>query len=35
MDGATVLVSAGPDGLVVGGHLSASRRQPPDHAMLH
>ncbi|EPX77914.1 ATP-dependent chaperone ClpB [Litoreibacter arenae] len=35
LDGATVEVSAGPDGLLVGGRLSASNRPKPDDAVVH
>jgi len=34
-DGATVPVSVGPDGLIVGGRVSASNRQPPQGAVVH
>jgi len=34
-DGDTVVVSAGPDGLIVGDRLSASNRPKPDQAVLH
>ncbi|MEM1375537.1 MAG: ATP-dependent chaperone ClpB [Pseudomonadota bacterium] len=34
-DGATIPVSAGPDGLVVGDRLSASERPRPDDAVVH
>ncbi|WP_415404587.1 ATP-dependent chaperone ClpB [Tateyamaria sp. SN3-11] len=34
-DGETVEVSAGPDGLVIGGRLSASNRPRPDDAVVH
>jgi ATP-dependent Clp protease ATP-binding subunit ClpB len=35
MDGETVQVSAGPDGLIVGARISASRRNAPQHATYH
>jgi ATP-dependent Clp protease ATP-binding subunit ClpB len=35
LDGATVTVTAGPDGLVVGGRLSQSGRDRPQAAPLH
>ncbi len=35
MDGATVEVSAGADGLLVGDRVSASNRQPPEDAVVH
>jgi ATP-dependent Clp protease ATP-binding subunit ClpB len=35
MDGETVQVSAGPDGLIVGARVSASRRNAPQHATYH
>ncbi len=35
MDGATVHVSAGPDGLIVGDRVSVSNRQPPEDAVVH
>ncbi len=34
-DGATVRVSAGPDGLIIGDRLATSRREPPEAAVLH
>ncbi len=34
-DGATVPVSVGPDGLIVGGRVSASNRQLPQGAVVH
>jgi ATP-dependent Clp protease ATP-binding subunit ClpB len=34
-DGATVHVSAGPDGLIVGDRVSASNRRPPADAVVH
>ena len=34
-DGATVSVSAGPDGLIVGDRISSSNRQPPADAVVH
>jgi ATP-dependent Clp protease ATP-binding subunit ClpB len=33
-DGATVTVTTGPDGLIVGGRVSASNRNPPEHAVI-
>ena len=35
LDGATVPVSAGPDGLVIGDRVSASNRRPPADAVVH
>ena len=35
MDGSTVHVSEGPDGLIVGDRVSASSRQPPEDAVVH
>jgi ATP-dependent Clp protease ATP-binding subunit ClpB len=35
LDGATVKVSAGPDGLLIGDRVSASRRQRPQQAVVH
>ncbi|MGJ8623029.1 MAG: ATP-dependent chaperone ClpB [Yoonia sp.] len=35
MDGATVSVSAGADGLLVGDRVSSSNRQPPEDAVVH
>jgi ATP-dependent Clp protease ATP-binding subunit ClpB len=35
LDGATVVVSAGADGLLVGDRVSASNRQPPEDAVVH
>ncbi len=34
-DGATVAVSAGSDGLIVGDRLAKSNRRPPDGAVVH
>ena len=34
-DGATVPVSAGPDGLIIGDRIAASNRPKPDDAVLH
>ena len=34
-DGATVQVSAGADGLIIGDRLATSRREPPGAAVLH
>jgi ATP-dependent Clp protease ATP-binding subunit ClpB len=34
-DGATVQVSAGPDGLIIGDRVSASRRERPPEARVH
>ena len=34
-DGQTVRVDAGPEGLLVGGRVSTSNRQPPEHAVVH
>ncbi len=35
VDGATVVVSAGPDGLLVGDRVASSTRVPPDEAVVH
>jgi ATP-dependent Clp protease ATP-binding subunit ClpB len=35
MDGATVTISAGPDGLLIGDRVSASRRERPSAAVVH
>ncbi|MBS1301966.1 ATP-dependent chaperone ClpB [Loktanella sp. SALINAS62] len=35
MDGATVTISSGPDGLIVGDRISASNRPKPDDAVVH
>ena len=35
LDGATVTVSAGPDGLIVGGRVIATRRERPTSAVVH
>ncbi|SDX51321.1 ATP-dependent chaperone ClpB [Litoreibacter albidus] len=35
LDGATVEVSVGPEGLLVGGRVSASTRPKPDDAVVH
>jgi ATP-dependent Clp protease ATP-binding subunit ClpB len=35
LDGVTVMVSAGPDGLIIGDRVSASRRQRPSEAVVH
>ncbi|MEJ6396275.1 ATP-dependent chaperone ClpB [Yoonia sp. 208BN28-4] len=35
LDGATVSVSAGPDGLIVGDRVSGSQRPKPDDAVVH
>jgi ATP-dependent Clp protease ATP-binding subunit ClpB len=35
MDGATISVSAGVDGLLVGDRVSSSNRQPPEDAVVH
>ena len=34
-EGASVHVSAGPDGLIVGDRVSISNRRPPEHATVH
>ena len=34
-DGNTVQVSAGADGLIVGGRVSSSTRQPPEETVVH
>ena len=35
LDGATIAVKAGPDGLIVGGKVIASRRERPSEAVVH
>jgi ATP-dependent Clp protease ATP-binding subunit ClpB len=35
MDGTTVTISAGPDGLIIGDRISASRRARPREAVVH
>ncbi len=35
MDGANVVISAGPDGLMIGDRISASRRARPSEAVVH
>lgn len=35
MDGSTIAVSAGVDGLIVGDRVSSSNRQPPEDAVVH
>ncbi len=35
LDGATVTISAGPDGLIIGDRVSASRRVRPSEAVVH
>ena len=35
LDGATVTVSAGAEGLIIGDRLATSNRQPPDDAVVH
>ncbi|KJZ21091.1 ATP-dependent chaperone ClpB [Loktanella sp. S4079] len=35
MDGDTITVSAGADGLLVGDRVSSSKRQPPEDAVVH
>jgi ATP-dependent Clp protease ATP-binding subunit ClpB len=35
MDGDTVHVSAGADGLIVGDRVSSSNRRPPEDAVVH
>jgi len=35
LDGATVVVSAGPEGLLIGDRVSASRRERPTAAVVH
>ena len=35
MDGATIKISAGPDGLLIGDRVSASRRVRPSEAVVH
>ncbi|RBI76110.1 ATP-dependent chaperone ClpB [Roseovarius sp. TE539] len=35
MDGATVPVSAGADGLIIGDRVGSSNRQPPEDAVVH
>jgi ATP-dependent Clp protease ATP-binding subunit ClpB len=34
-DGSTVVVTAGPEGLIIGDRVSASRRTPPAEAVIH
>jgi ATP-dependent Clp protease ATP-binding subunit ClpB len=35
MDGSTVVISAGADGLTIGDRVSASRRERPQDTMVH
>jgi ATP-dependent Clp protease ATP-binding subunit ClpB len=35
LDGSIVTISAGPDGLIIGDRISASRRQRPEAAVIH
>ncbi len=35
LDGATISVSAGADGLIVGDRVASSNRQPPEDAVVH
>ena len=35
MDGSTVVISAGADGLIIGDRVSASRRERPQEAVVH
>ncbi|WP_121067347.1 ATP-dependent chaperone ClpB [Chachezhania antarctica] len=35
LDGSTVPVTAGPDGLIIGDRIAASNRQPPEDAVVH
>ena len=35
MDGATVKINAGPEGLIIGDRVSASRRTPPNEVVIH
>ena len=35
LDGDTVTVSAGPDGLMIGDRVSSSNRTPPEDAVVH
>ena len=35
LDGATVAVTAGADGLIIGDRVAQSRRHPPEHAVIH
>jgi ATP-dependent Clp protease ATP-binding subunit ClpB len=35
LDGSTVPVTAGPDGLIIGGHLAAPNRDRPQGAVVH
>ncbi len=35
LDGSTVTVTAGPEGLIVGGKVIASRRDRPAQAVVH
>jgi len=34
-DGDVITVSAGADGLIIGGHVAASNRPKPDDAVVH
>jgi ATP-dependent Clp protease ATP-binding subunit ClpB len=35
LDGSTVTISAGADGLIIGDRVSASRRARPNEAVVH
>jgi len=35
LDGAVVTVSTGPEGLIIGDRISASRRERPAQAVVH
>jgi len=35
MDGSTVVITAGPEGLLVGGRVSATKRERPATAVVH
>ena len=35
LDGATIHVTAGPEGLIIGDRISASRRERPTQAVVH
>jgi len=35
LDGDTVSVSAGPDGLIIGDRIGTSNRETPDNTVIH
>ena len=35
MDGSTVTISAGADGLIIGDRVASSRRERPQDAVVH